>query len=78
MKPAQRTDAAPAGDRWYRQPVAWLAATFLLASLGAVAITIVVAERYPDDALPVPGDRVLTTPLERGAEPPSTAAEYAE
>lgn len=79
MKPERHTDAAPAGASWYRQPVAWLAALILAASLGAVAVTIIVAERFPDDSLPVTDRRVLKAPVARDSDtPPSTAADPAE
>jgi hypothetical protein len=52
----------------------------LLASLGAVAFTITVAERYPDDSLPAGDDRVLKTPVEREGDPaaPSMAPDAPE
>lgn len=74
MKPGQQTDAAPAGARWYRQPVAWLAAIVLAASLGAVAVTIVVAQRYPDDSLPASDHRVLKAPVARDSDAPAADA----
>ena len=80
VKPGRQTDPARAGASWYRQPIAWLAALVLLASLGAVVVTITVAERYPDDSLPAGDDRVLKTPVERQGDPaaPSTAPEVPE
>lgn len=78
VKPGRHTDAALAGARWYRQPVAWLAAIVLAASLGAVAVTIVVAERYPDDTLPIAAGRVLKAPVARDSDPPATATDAAE
>jgi hypothetical protein len=62
-------DALPAGARWYRQPVAWLGALVLLASLAAVAATIVVAQRFEDEPLPVAGERILKAPVTRPADP---------
>jgi hypothetical protein len=80
VKPGPRADAARADACWYRQPVAWLAALVLLASLGAVVFTITVAERYPDDSLPAGDQRVLKTPVEREGDPaaPSTPPEAPE
>lgn len=78
VKPGQHTDAALAGARWYRQPVAWLAAIVLAASLGAVAVTIVVAERYPDDSLPIATERVLKAPVARDSDAPPTGTDAAE
>jgi hypothetical protein len=50
-----------------------LAALILFASLGAIAVTIVVAERFPDASLPAAGDRVLKTPVARAADTASPA-----
>ena len=71
MRPAPRSDAEPRGARWYRQPVAWLAVAVLMGSLAAVAATIVVAQRYADEPLPVAGVRVLKTPVARPADTPA-------
>lgn len=49
--------------RWYRQPVAWLGAALFVALLAGCIAMIVVASRYPDDALPASGDRVLKVPI---------------
>jgi hypothetical protein len=78
VKPERQTDAARAVGRWYRQPLAWLAALVLAASLGAIAVTIVVAERYPDDSLPVTDRRVLKAPVAREPDAPSTSADSSE
>jgi hypothetical protein len=77
VRPERHTDAAGAGGRWHRQPLAWLAALVLAASLGAAAITIVVAERYPDDSLPVSERRVLKAPVTRDTDTPSATGDPA-
>ena len=60
---------AAAGARWYRQPIAWLAALILCVSLGAVVATIVVAQRYPDEPVPATDARVLKAPVNRSVDP---------
>ena len=74
VRPGRPADAGHAGAGWHRQPVAWLAALLLLASLAAVVATIVVAARFPDDTVPAAGARVLKTPVSREADPPPAAA----
>jgi hypothetical protein len=74
VRPAPHSDAEPRGARWYRQPVAWLAVAVLMGSLAAMAATIVVAERYADEPLPVDGARVLKTPVARPADTPASDA----
>jgi hypothetical protein len=46
----------------------------LIGSLAAMAATIVVAERYADEPLPVDGARVLKTPVARPADTPASDA----
>jgi hypothetical protein len=70
VRPERPIDApATGGARWYRQPIAWLAALILCASLGAVVATIVVAQRYPDEPVPATGARVLKAPVNRSVDP---------
>ena len=70
VRPERPIDApATAGARWYRQPIAWLAALILCVSLGAVVATIVVARRYPDEPVPATGARVLKAPVNRPVDP---------
>ena len=70
VRPERTIDArATAGARWYRQPIAWLAALILCVSLAAVVATIVVAQRYPDEAVPATGARVLKAPVNRSVDP---------
>ncbi|TAM19943.1 MAG: hypothetical protein EPN62_17385 [Candidimonas sp.] len=54
-----------AGGAWYRQPVVWVGAVVLAASIAGCVWLIVVAERYADPPLPVEGLQVLTMPLTR-------------
>jgi hypothetical protein len=56
-----------------------LAALILFASLAAIAVTIVVAERVPDESLPVASASVLKAPVARAADSgPPAAPEPAE
>ena len=69
--PAPHTDSAsPAA--WYRQPVLWLGAFVLLASLAGCVWLIVMAQRHPDPVLDEVGMKILRMPLE--AAPVRTAA----
>ena len=70
VRPERPIDAsATAGARWYRQPIAWLAALILCVSLAAVVATIVVAQRYPDEPVSATGARVLKAPVNRSVDP---------
>jgi hypothetical protein len=73
VRPGRLAEAAPPGATWYRQPVAWLAALVLLASLVVVTVTIVAARKFQDEGLPVEGVRVLKAPLTRTEAPPEPA-----
>jgi len=74
-----RTAPAPAHDTpprdlagaWHRQPIVWLGAAVLAASLAGCVWLIVVAERYADPPLQVEGLQILKMPL---ARPPPKAA----
>ena len=63
-----------ARDAWYRQPIVWVAATVLAASIAGCVWLIVVAERYADPPLPTGGLQILKMPLTRPAQPPPDAA----
>lgn len=54
---------------WYRQPVLWLGAVLLSASLGGCVLMIVLGARYADEPLPTAG-QVFKVPLARPAAPP--------
>ena len=57
--------STPSGAKWYRQPVAWLAALIFLASLLACIVTIVLATRNADAPVETSGPRVLKVPTAR-------------
>lgn len=71
--PARRQpdDSSARDERraWYRQPIVWLGAAVLAASIAGCIWLIVVAERYADPPLPVEGMKILAVPLKR---PPQT------
>ncbi|MCC7330106.1 MAG: hypothetical protein IT484_08145 [Gammaproteobacteria bacterium] len=62
-------DARPHAERWYRQPIIWLGALILTASLAGCLLLIVLGERYADEPLPVEG-HVFRMPLGGAAAPP--------
>lgn len=75
---APRADAprsaptAAGNDRrgeWYRQPVVWLGALLLAASLGGCVLMIVLGARYADEALPTAGGTSFKVPLARPPAP---------
>jgi hypothetical protein len=59
-----------ARERWYGQPVAWLGAAILLASIAGCIALIVSASRYPDDPVRLSGDELLHVPLSREPQLP--------
>ena len=72
--PPQRAERAPiaAGDAWWRQPVVWLGAAILLASLAGCIVMLMLAARHADAPLPKAGLEILRVPVARppsGAEP---------
>ena len=73
MSPANRKRFEPrlpsARNRWYGQPVVWLGAALLLASIAAGVALIVVVSHYPEEPAP-PIDRVLRVPLTRESQSP--------
>jgi hypothetical protein len=77
VRPGPAAESPAPGGAWYRQPVAWLAALVLLASLAVVAVTIVAAQRFRDEALPVEGVRVLKAPVSRDEAPAGPATQEA-
>lgn len=60
--------ARDASRAWCRQPIVWLGAVVLAASLAGCVWLIVVAERYTDPPLPVTELQILKMPLTR--QPP--------
>lgn len=74
--PSRATEpvSARATDAWWRQPVAWLGAAILVASLAGCIAMIVLAERHVDEALPASGVHVVSVPLARSARPDGSGA----
>ena len=70
MNPRNRTmtSGPPPQHAWYRQPILWLAALVLLASLMGCVVMIVVGSRYADPPLEATGQTVFKIPL---AHPPA-------
>jgi hypothetical protein len=48
--------------RWYRVPVLWLGIALFGASLAGCIGMIVLASQYPDEPVPVGGERLLKMP----------------
>ena len=69
----QRAERAPtgAGDAWWRQPVLWLGAAILLASLAGCIVMLMLAARHADAPMPKAGLEILRVPVARpsSAEP---------
>lgn len=61
-RPATTSTADTPGERWYHQPVAWLGAGLLFASIAGCIGMVVLAARYPDEPLPITGERLLKMP----------------
>ncbi|MGD9944174.1 MAG: hypothetical protein AB7L76_18965 [Burkholderiaceae bacterium] len=51
------------GRGWHRQPLFWLGALILAASLAGCVWMIVLATRYPDPPLDEAGFKILKMPL---------------
>jgi hypothetical protein len=58
---------ADVSERWYRQPVLWLAAAILLASIAGCIGVILLASRNPDVLL-TDGDQLLRVPVKQEPE----------
>ena len=54
-----------ARERWYGQPVVWLGAAILLASIVGCIGLIVSASRYPDEPVQLTNDELLHVPVAR-------------
>ena len=52
-------------ERWYRQPVVWVGAAILLASMAVCITLIVLVSRYPDEPVQPAADKLLRVPLTR-------------
>ena len=59
---------------WFQQPVVWLGATILVASIAGCIITIVLAARHADTPVET-GSTVLKVPLRHPAVTPPPAQE---
>lgn len=57
-----------AGGNWYRQPILWLGAVILFASLAGCISMVVLGMRYGDEPLPVSSERLLKIPAARSPE----------
>ena len=53
---------------WSRQPVVWLGAVILAASIVGCVVTIVLALRFPDPPIDTRGSRAINAPLQRSAD----------
>ena len=60
---------------WFRQPVVWLGAAILGASITGCIITIVLAVRYADTPIETGGGHVLKVPMRHPSDPPLPAQE---
>jgi hypothetical protein len=56
---------AAARERWFGQPVVWLGAAILFASIVGCISLIVSASRYPDEPLRHSNDELLHVPVAR-------------
>lgn len=72
--PVDDRTAGDPGAAWHRQPIVWLSAAVLAASIAGCVWLIVVAERYVDPPLPVEGLQILKMPLTRPAPPPPASS----
>ena len=59
-----------ADERWYRQPILWLGAAILFASIAGCVLMVVLGARYPDEPLPTAGEQLLKMPTLREPESP--------
>ena len=60
-------ETAPAPGAWSRQPIVWLGAGILAASIIGCVTMIVLAWRYPDVPVPTNGAQAMKVPVERAA-----------
>lgn len=65
LSPAHEAPVRDPRDAWYRQPIVWVGAAVLVASIAGCVWLIVVAERHADPPLPVEGLQILKVPLTR-------------
>jgi len=55
--------------KWYRLPLLWLCAVIFFASIAGCITMVVLASRYPDEPLPVNGERLLKMPAGPARDP---------
>jgi len=60
---------------WFQQPVVWLGAAILVASIAACVITIVLAMRHADTPTETGSGNILKIPLRHPAATPPAAQE---
>lgn len=53
---------------WFRQPVVWLGALILAASIAGCVLMIVLASRFTDAPVETHGAHVMNVPLRHSAE----------
>ena len=58
-------NSEPTGACWYRQPILWLGALILAASLAGCMLMIVLAGIFADTPEPTAGREVMQMPLAR-------------
>jgi sugar phosphate permease len=60
---------------WSRQPVIWLGAAILVASIAACIVTIVLAVRHADTPIETGSGNILKVPLRHSAATPPPGQE---
>ena len=55
---------------WFRQPVVWVGAAILFASIAGCIVTILVAARYADTPVETAGGTVFKVPLRNAHDKP--------
>ena len=55
-------------DAWFRQPIVWLGALILAASIAGCVALIVLAWRFPDVPVDTDSAHVTSVPLQRSAD----------
>ena len=64
---------ADASAAWYRQPIIWLGAAIMAATIAACIATITLAWLHPDPPLPPRTTEVMKVPLEHAPVARSSA-----
>jgi hypothetical protein len=63
MQRSSPPGSTPSADKWFRQPVLWLAALISLAILIGCIATIIVASRNADAPVETPGPKIMKVPV---------------